>query len=519
MTGWNEDNFLERLMSQPPRNPGGKQNSCPDAETLCAVAEAGGGGPQGEALARHVMRCPSCAELYSRLLNFERGSLLGDARSWNETEHRLERWLATFLSSAAAGSRPVEPAGAVPAPLPWQAKRRPAVLRLQWALPVAAVLALAVTGAFLARRKSAPPHPQNSARAVLPAEQSGSAPVAARPAQAGSSEQEAAKVPMPGRKHNSASVQRSVPSKMPDSGVQAETEQAANEPPATSPSTAPPAASAPEPAEIAQAAPPAPVQTGTPSSPPGQPQVQPPLAGGQRAAAESTPPAPKPVAGMFGKLPVLIPGTRQPSRAASAAGSGAVANHSASVRFASGTRVWIRLNSVSRQPDGSFTFKGSLHLPVQEANGLLLDRGTEINGSGTVNQAGTSLLVTEFVVEGAHFTLKSAAGQAQGPAQVASPAPPAQPQTEPPTIQSGQTPEQVQAVLGDPEKKVDLGSKMIYVYKSLKVTFVNGKVSDVGAFSAQTPGAGRAVRFDAGRVLEMWFNSDSVYEEAPDAGR
>ena len=32
---------------------------------------------------------------------------------------------------------------------------------------------------------------------------------------------------------------------------------------------------------------------------------------------------------------------------------------------------------------------------------------------------------------------------------------------------------------GQPEKTVNLGSKQIYVYKDLKVTFVNGKVSDV----------------------------------------
>jgi hypothetical protein len=43
----------------------------------------------------------------------------------------------------------------------------------------------------------------------------------------------------------------------------------------------------------------------------------------------------------------------------------------------------------------------------------------------------------------------------------------------------GQTPEQVQTAFGQPEKVVNLGSKQIYVYKDLKVTFVNGKVTDV----------------------------------------
>jgi hypothetical protein len=58
-------------------------------------------------------------------------------------------------------------------------------------------------------------------------------------------------------------------------------------------------------------------------------------------------------------------------------------------------------------------------------------------------------------------------GQQQGP-------PP-----EPQQIEKGQTPDQVKASLGTPEKIVSLGSKQIYVYKDLKVTFLNGKVSDV----------------------------------------
>jgi hypothetical protein len=49
----------------------------------------------------------------------------------------------------------------------------------------------------------------------------------------------------------------------------------------------------------------------------------------------------------------------------------------------------------------------------------------------------------------------------------------------PPQIQLGQTTDEVVAALGQPEKIVDLGSKKIYVYKDLKITFVNGKVSDV----------------------------------------
>ncbi len=53
------------------------------------------------------------------------------------------------------------------------------------------------------------------------------------------------------------------------------------------------------------------------------------------------------------------------------------------------------------------------------------------------------------------------------------------PPPEPQQIEKGQTPDQVKAALGTPDKIVNLGSKQIYVYKDLKVTFLNGKVSDV----------------------------------------
>ena len=37
----------------------------------------------------------------------------------------------------------------------------------------------------------------------------------------------------------------------------------------------------------------------------------------------------------------------------------------------------------------------------------------------------------------------------------------------------------MKAALGNPDKIINLGTKMIYVYKDIKVTFLNGKVSDV----------------------------------------
>jgi hypothetical protein len=47
------------------------------------------------------------------------------------------------------------------------------------------------------------------------------------------------------------------------------------------------------------------------------------------------------------------------------------------------------------------------------------------------------------------------------------------------TISLGQTIDEVVAIQGQPQKVVDLGAKKIYVYKDMKITFTDGKVSDV----------------------------------------
>jgi len=46
------------------------------------------------------------------------------------------------------------------------------------------------------------------------------------------------------------------------------------------------------------------------------------------------------------------------------------------------------------------------------------------------------------------------------------------------TIRLGQTQEEVTAVLGPPEKQILLGAKTIFIYRDVKVVFVDGKVVD-----------------------------------------
>ncbi len=60
------------------------------------------------------------------------------------------------------------------------------------------------------------------------------------------------------------------------------------------------------------------------------------------------------------------------------------------------------------------------------------------------------------------------------PAQAASPAPAA-----PVSIQQGQTIAEVEQALGKPVKTLTVATKVIYIYSDLKITFRNGKVTDV----------------------------------------
>jgi hypothetical protein len=71
----------------------------------------------------------------------------------------------------------------------------------------------------------------------------------------------------------------------------------------------------------------------------------------------------------------------------------------------------------------------------------------------------------------------------EAPAPVEAPPPaieaPPPPPAEPATVALGQTPDQVVAALGQPTKKAKIGTKEIYFYKDIKVTFLNGKVKDI----------------------------------------
>ncbi|MGA7928757.1 MAG: hypothetical protein WCA20_22525 [Candidatus Sulfotelmatobacter sp.] len=85
------------------------------------------------------------------------------------------------------------------------------------------------------------------------------------------------------------------------------------------------------------------------------------------------------------------------------------------LEFEAGVRLWIRVTVISRKPDGSFTFRGTLLQTVTLANTNQLDQGTELAGSGTVSTGHVTVLVTGFTVGGANYALQSASGSNRRP--------------------------------------------------------------------------------------------------------
>jgi hypothetical protein len=57
--------------------------------------------------------------------------------------------------------------------------------------------------------------------------------------------------------------------------------------------------------------------------------------------------------------------------------------------------------------------------------------------------------------------------------------PPPPPPADPVEVKEGQTPDEVEKAFGPPLKKATVGSKQIYTYKDVKITFVDGKVKDI----------------------------------------
>ena len=85
------------------------------------------------------------------------------------------------------------------------------------------------------------------------------------------------------------------------------------------------------------------------------------------------------------------------------------ADHPPLLQFEAGVRLFIRVNSMTRQPDGSFSFQGTLLQPITLAGPVSLDQSTELFGSGTVNGGHVTVSVAGFTVRGESYGLRQAA--------------------------------------------------------------------------------------------------------------
>jgi hypothetical protein len=138
--------------------------------------------------------------------------------------------------------------------------------------------------------------------------------------------------------------------------------------------------------------------------------------------------------------------------------------------------------------DGSFVLiaaSGQLSPGQFTINGDTLTLTYRATGRSSVFQMQGDRLVANTGVA----WVRQGSAPPPAPAEVAPPpppppafsdiAPPPPPPAPAPTISLGQTKAQVLAAFGEPTRKAVLGPKEIFVYKDMKVTFTNGKVSNV----------------------------------------
>lgn len=147
-----------------------------------------------------------------------------------------------------------------------------------------------------------------------------------------------------------------------------------------------------------------------------------------------------------------------------------------------GVRMQLYTDAINNIRYGAalnFPFKGSAPIDQQTTQQMIAEvfdvqPSDDSSGNG-VQQAAAPANAPQQAPTG---------GQAQQadavPPPIPPPPPPAdEPPPAPKTISLGQTKDVVIANFGQPDKIAEVGTKEIYYYKDLKVTFVKGKVSDV----------------------------------------
>lgn len=172
-----------------------------------------------------------------------------------------------------------------------------------------------------------------------------------------------------------------------------------------------------------------------------------------------------------------------------AALSGNLSAGTQSRRFVAGEKCWLTAVDIKEDglylsllsdPINSVRYMGILKFPVDKkqpmpAADLMVGRVAEVMSAAPLDGAPAAA-----PGPGAAPATATAAAATAPPPPIAPPPPPADAAAAPPpTIALGQKKDDVVANFGQPMRVVKLGTKEIDYYKDMKVTFVNGKVTDV----------------------------------------
>jgi hypothetical protein len=409
MTLWSEDDFLERIMPQSRQKDRVPLGGCPDSESLCAFAEDRVRGVVRDAIVGHLGECPECAELHDRLLKFAAVHPAEDDKDWERAERRLDNWMHAFLSAredavhSTVRSRKVGTGREVTYRWNWSRS-----WKSQWAVGLAAAVVLLAITPILFRHGFQAQHPTQTAVAtteapttpqpvvapspITPEIQRANPAPAAKPPEAGLAVEDATKQHEQSGKPLPLPLEHGLSSAAPDVSARRETQ------PLVQQESQPRLSSSvrnPVPNEASQNLESAPQRTNNSAG--GKPATT------SRLVADAT----------QTRSAMQYPTAQRSAPVVQGMAMEGAAKLPESIRLEVGTRVWIRLGSVARQPDGSINFQGTLVEPVSQANAIALDRGTEVDGYERDEQGRTSLTVTGIVVRGVRFTLKNAAGAAR----------------------------------------------------------------------------------------------------------
>lgn len=377
MSEWREDNFLEKLTHGSSQANG---RACPHIEEFCAVATSSTASPPSAEFLDHLDQCPVCSELLNRVALFDQPNGLEVNSASPEMEQRLDCWLKGFL--AAQTLRPQVPE-VVATPkviaLPLVQKARP-IWRMQWALAAAAMIVLAV-GAIYIRRTVNPP---TTTPVVAQATQPPRTPPDSRSLPEPSTREiptTQSRAQKPSQKRQSASV----------------TSRILESPPAAPSEPWRPPEQAPQ--VVAQATP------GDQSA----------LVKNEKSSPASSPTLPAAPVALSPKMQAPARAMNVPSRATGTAGA-ARPSGPLRVQLPAGTRIWLSLDSVMPEAEGSFQFHATLLLPVTDSGITLVEKGAQATGSGQTIAKQTVIQITKIVSRGRLLGLNSAlTGVLKGP--------------------------------------------------------------------------------------------------------